>query len=172
MTRRFSAPLAALALVAVAIASMGVDRPRNLDNNLAGPWPQWRGQMRNGISPDTGLLKQWPERGPKLAWKVDGLGRGFSSVSIAGDKIFTMGDLEDGQHVIALSLADGKQIWKVRVCEQTNQGGYAGPRKPAYSVLANTRAAALGITLRPWRDALAAYMGRARRRDARVAADG
>ena len=45
--------------------------------------------------------------------------------------------------------------------------GYAGPRKPAYSVLANTRAAALGITLRPWREALAAYMERAR-----VAADG
>ncbi len=45
--------------------------------------------------------------------------------------------------------------------------GYAGPRKPAYSVLANTRAAALGITLRPWREALAAYMERAH-----VAADG
>jgi len=45
--------------------------------------------------------------------------------------------------------------------------GYAGPRKPAYSVLANTRARALGITLRPWREALAAYFERAR-----VAADG
>lgn len=46
-------------------------------------------------------------------------------------------------------------------------GGYAGPRKPVYSVLANTRAAALGITMRPWREALAAHMERAR-----VAADG
>lgn len=36
--------------------------------------------------------------------------------------------------------------------------GYDGPRKPAYSVLANTRAAALGVTLRPWREALAEYM--------------
>jgi dTDP-4-dehydrorhamnose reductase len=45
--------------------------------------------------------------------------------------------------------------------------GYAGPRKPAYSVLANTRAAALGVRLRPWRDALAGYMARQR-----VAADG
>ena len=39
--------------------------------------------------------------------------------------------------------------------------GYAGPRKPAYSTLANTRAAALGITLRPWREALAAQFERA-----------
>ncbi len=51
--------------------------------------------------------------------------------------------------------------------EQLRAGGYAGPRKPAYSVLANTRASALGITLAPWRDALAAYFERAR-----VAADG
>ena len=40
--------------------------------------------------------------------------------------------------------------------------GYAGPVKPPYSMLANTRAAALGITLPPWRDALAAYFERAR----------
>ncbi len=45
--------------------------------------------------------------------------------------------------------------------------GYEGPAKPPYSVLANTRAAALGIRLRPWREALAAYFERAR-----VAADG
>ncbi|MHB8376200.1 MAG: dTDP-4-dehydrorhamnose reductase [Dehalococcoidia bacterium] len=36
--------------------------------------------------------------------------------------------------------------------------GYDGPRKPAYSVLANTRARALGVTLRPWREALRAWM--------------
>jgi len=36
--------------------------------------------------------------------------------------------------------------------------GYEGPRKPAYSVLANERGRGLGITLRPWREALAAHM--------------
>jgi len=46
--------------------------------------------------------------------------------------------------------------------EQLRAHGYTGPRKPPYSVLANTRAAALGITLRPWREALAAYFERAR----------
>lgn len=46
-------------------------------------------------------------------------------------------------------------------------GGYDGPRKPPYSVLANERARAIGITLRPWRDALASHMQRAR-----VATDG
>jgi dTDP-4-dehydrorhamnose reductase len=50
---------------------------------------------------------------------------------------------------------------------QLRAGGYTGPTKPPYSVLANTRARAIGITLRPWQEALAAYF-----EDARVAADG
>lgn len=40
--------------------------------------------------------------------------------------------------------------------------GYAGPEKPAYSVLANAHAAALGVTMRPWPRALAAYLERSR----------
>jgi dTDP-4-dehydrorhamnose reductase len=40
-----------------------------------------------------------------------------------------------------------------------NRGGRTGNmRRPLYSVPANTRARALGITLRPWRDALEAYL--------------
>lgn len=42
--------------------------------------------------------------------------------------------------------------------DQLRATGYDGPRKPPYSALANTRARALGITLRPWRDALRAWM--------------
>ena len=34
----------------------------------AADWPQWRGPDRNGISPETGLLKTWPKAGPPLAW--------------------------------------------------------------------------------------------------------
>lgn len=41
-----------------------------------------------------------------------------------------------------------------------DRGGRSGDmRRPLYSVLANTRARALGITLRPWREALADYLG-------------
>ena len=41
--------------------------------------------------------------------------------------------------------------------DELRASGYAGPLKPRYSVLGNTRAASLGIKLRPWQDALAAY---------------
>jgi dTDP-4-dehydrorhamnose reductase len=45
---------------------------------------------------------------------------------------------------------------------QLRAGGYNGPSKPPNSVLANTRAAALGVTMRRWEDALGAYFARAR----------
>ena len=66
-------------------------------------------------SADTNLLKQWDADGPALAWKATGLGAGYSSLSIAGDRIYTMGDLDGSQYVIALSAADGKPLWKAKV---------------------------------------------------------
>src|SRR6185503_7368899 len=65
-------------------------------------WPQWRGPNRDNVSHESGLLKEWPKDGPPLAWKAKGLGGGYSSVSIAGDRIYTMGDAADGGYVHAL----------------------------------------------------------------------
>ena len=47
---------------------------------MAGDWPRFRGPNNNGISTETGLLKEWPEDGPKLLWMIEGLGIGFSTV--------------------------------------------------------------------------------------------
>ncbi len=57
----------------------------------ADEWPQWRGPNRNGLSTETGLLKTWPEGGPKLVWQTSGLGGGYSTPSISGGKIYVMG---------------------------------------------------------------------------------
>ncbi len=81
----------------------------------AADWPQWRGPARDGRSADTGLLTSWAEGGPPLAWRASGFGGGFSSVSVAGERIYTMGDLQDAQYVIAASRKDGKQLWKTKV---------------------------------------------------------
>ena len=43
----------------------------------AANWPQWRGPNRDGISKETGLLKQWPAEGPPLVWKASGAGGGL-----------------------------------------------------------------------------------------------
>ena len=74
-------------------------------------WPQWRGPNRDGISKETGLLKQWPAEGPPLVWKATGAGRGFSSFSVSNGRLITMGLRGDREFVIAFDLATGKEAW-------------------------------------------------------------
>jgi outer membrane protein assembly factor BamB len=81
----------------------------------AADWPQWRGPERNGISTETGLLKQWPSGGPRLEWKANGLGGGYSGVSVAAGRIYTMGDGPDVSHVHALDEKTGKLIWSAQI---------------------------------------------------------
>src|SRR5688572_32811549 len=74
-------------------------------------WPQWRGPNRDGISKETGLLKQWPAEGRPLAWEKSGAGRGYSSFSIANGRLYTMGLRGDREFVIAFDVASGKEAW-------------------------------------------------------------
>ena len=91
-----------------------------------GEWPAWRGPDRNGLSPETGLLKSWPEGGPKLAWKITGLGDGYSTVSVAGGRLFVLGSKGRDEYVIALDVKDGRELWSAKVGAEA--GSYAGPR--------------------------------------------
>src|SRR5512140_2225416 len=75
-------------------------------------WPQWRGPNRNGISEETGLLKEWPKDGPPLLWTATGCGIGFSSVTTKDGLIYTAGAVKDkGTFVLAFDL-DGTLRWK------------------------------------------------------------
>lgn len=80
-----------------------------------GEWSRWRGPNGDGISKETGLLKEWPEEGPTLAWRTRGLGKGFGSVAVVGDRIYTLGQLDDSNHLLCLNRADGSQIWKAHL---------------------------------------------------------
>jgi outer membrane protein assembly factor BamB len=79
-------------------------------------WPQWRGPQRNGTSPETGLLKQWPAGGPKLLWQVNDIGDGYSTPVVVGNRIYLMSNRDmENEFVAALSTQDGKVIWTTRV---------------------------------------------------------
>jgi len=91
-------------------------------------WPQFRGPGRDGVSPDTGLLDEWPEGGPPLLWEREGLGRGYSSVSIAAGRLITMGDRAEGggaesQLLIAIDLATRKDLFTLRIGPPHEEGG-------------------------------------------------
>ena len=74
-------------------------------------WPEFHGPKRDNISPETGLLKRWPEGGPKLIWEYAECGIGYSGISIADGRIYCAGDFGREAHVFALDL-DGKLLWK------------------------------------------------------------
>jgi outer membrane protein assembly factor BamB len=96
---------------------------------FAADWPQWRGPNRDGISADTGLLESWPKNGPPLVWKTKGLGEGFSSFAVVGNRLYTLGQSGNNQHVLALDTAGGKPVWKTVIAPKAfrEERGH-GPR--------------------------------------------
>lgn len=91
-------------------------------------WPQWRGPNRDGISKETGLLKQWPAEGPPLVWKATGAGNGYSSFSIANGKLYTMGLRGDREFVIAFDVTTGKEAWATQNGSAFHNDRGNGPR--------------------------------------------
>jgi outer membrane protein assembly factor BamB len=87
-------------------------------------WPQWRGADRDGISKETGLLAAWTAAGPAVVWKTGGLGEGYSSLAIAGGRIFTQGQRGKQEFVIAFDVQTGKKIWET----PTSSAGYRNDR--------------------------------------------
>jgi outer membrane protein assembly factor BamB len=85
--------------------------------NVAGAdWPQWRGPDRSGVSKESGLLKQWPEGGPKLLWQVNDLGDGYATPIVVGDRIYMLSNTGmENEFVQAISAGDGKVIWTARI---------------------------------------------------------
>jgi len=96
-----------IVIVAAALlaASLGLRAQGTTD------WPQWRGVNRDGISRETGLLKEWPRSGPPVVWSAANVGEGYGSVSVRGDRVFVQG-LENQRSVVtSLNRADGKVVW-------------------------------------------------------------
>jgi outer membrane protein assembly factor BamB len=95
---------------------------------LAGDWPNWRGPDRDDVSKETGLLKAWPNDGPKQIWSNSDVGLGYSSFAIAGGKLFTIGAREDTEFLICLDENSGKELWAARVGTRLDDGRGDGPR--------------------------------------------
>jgi len=106
---------AATSCMAQLIALAPTSKPSAADAPKSSEWHQWRGPNRDGISPEKSLLREWPAEGPKLAWRVEGLGGAFSSVAVSDGMIFTMGNRNGATFLIGLNAADGAEVWATRV---------------------------------------------------------
>ena len=91
-------------------------------------WPQWHGPDRTNLSKETGLLKQWPSGGPKVLWTTRGIGNGYGSLAMRGDRVYVQG-ANGGQSVVyALNRANGQQIWNAPIGRAQDQDRGGGPR--------------------------------------------
>lgn len=95
-----------------------------------GDWAQFHGPGRDAICREEGLLQEWPEGGPRHLWTLNGLGRGYSTIAIAGDRFYTMGDRAgaaadagETQYVIACDLQTRKELWAAPVGPPHDDGG-------------------------------------------------
>jgi outer membrane protein assembly factor BamB len=119
VARRLTFVLAA-ALVAVT--------SQTASNQTPADWPQWRGANRDGKSTETGLLTEWPAGGPPLAWKAGGAGTGFSSMSVAAGKLYTVGARGGTEFIHAFDVATGKKLWEVANGKEYSNDRGNGPR--------------------------------------------
>jgi outer membrane protein assembly factor BamB len=113
-----------LLLIGAALFAMSVPA----SNQTPADWPQWRGVNRDGKSAETGLLSQWPAGGPPLAWKAGGAGTGFSSMSVAAGKLYTVGSRGGTEYVHAFDVATGKKLWEAATGREFSNDRGNGPR--------------------------------------------
>lgn len=103
---------AVVAMMLGSVMAASASAAQGVSTAASAEWPCWRGAARDGKSPDKGLLKEWPAGGPPLLWKADDIGKGFSTVSVSGGRIYTTGDVGDRLIVFCFDMA-GKLQWKI-----------------------------------------------------------
>lgn len=80
-------------------------------SSLAADWPQYLGPARNSTSPEKGLLRSWPEKGPEVLWTV-AVGIGYGGPVVKDGKVYLL-DRDDkaGDNLRCLDLANGSELW-------------------------------------------------------------
>ena len=92
-------------------------------------WPQFRGPNLDGKSTETGIIKgSWEPQAPKLLWMGEGMGKGYAAVSVVGERVYTTGNLKDGQGVVAVNAKDGKVLWTTVLTEGAPKHDCEGSR--------------------------------------------
>ena len=73
-------------------------------------WPEFRGPHRDGITRGVAIDEDWQLHPPKEIWRTK-IGPGWSSFSVAGDRLFTQEQRGDFEVVACYNAKSGHQVW-------------------------------------------------------------
>lgn len=95
---------------------------------VAHDWPQWQGPNRDNSSAESGLLKSWPEEGPRQVWLSRDCGLGYAGPAIVEGRMYILGSREGVTELMCFDIEDGSEKWSIRIgTEYENKWGN-GPR--------------------------------------------
>lgn len=77
-------------------------------------WPQWMGPERNGSVAAPGVFAENRELELELEWRR-ALAEGYSSVTVANGRAFTMASGGDEDTLVAFDAGDGRELWRYRL---------------------------------------------------------
>jgi len=78
-------------------------------------WPQWRGPSRDGKAIGANMRTDWEKSPPQLLWSMEGIGVGYGSTAIVGDRLYTTGYVGQEEVISAVNLATRKVLWQTPI---------------------------------------------------------
>jgi outer membrane protein assembly factor BamB len=110
----------------------------------ADDWPQWLGPQRDAVWRETGIIKKFPDGGPKFRWRTS-IGAGYAGPAVAGGRVFVMdrqlsrnaanpsnpfqrAEIPGTERVLCLDEADGRILWQHEYDCAYTMSYAAGPR--------------------------------------------
>ena len=117
---------------------------RAVSVSQADDWPQWMGPKRDGVWREKGIVKAFPETGPKVLWRVP-IGAGYTGPAVAGGRVYVMdrqkpdpnagprdpfqrGSIPGSERILCLNEANGEILWKLEYNCPYTMSYPAGPR--------------------------------------------
>ena len=83
----------------------------SVTSTVAADWPWIYGPKRDHTSVQKGLLRTWPQEGPKVLWTVP-MSAGFGGPAVSGGNVYLLDrDEKVGDTLRVLDLASGNERW-------------------------------------------------------------
>lgn len=96
-------------------------------------WPQWRGPNRDGKAVGEEIRTDWEKNPPKQIWSMEGIGNGYGSLAVIGDRLYTTGYVGESEMVTAVNLGTQRVLWRTPIgaaVEMGNEDWYGSRGTP------------------------------------------